>query len=130
VADRTVDTAVHAASTHTTEAAVSPLGVVTGWAAHRGVCQSRPDDRVRLATGAHEVIAKAGARPRWLSDGRRLVYTDDGALQLIDTRTKTSREIYRSPAGTIVNPAVSHDDRLIYYILNRAEDDIFLATLK
>ncbi|MBP1778215.1 MAG: hypothetical protein H6Q86_4226, partial [candidate division NC10 bacterium] len=83
-----------------------------------------------VATGAHERISDVGEWPRWLSDSRRLVFIRDGALHLIDTRTKASREIYRSPAGTITNLSVAPDDRAIYFILTRDEGNIWLATLK
>ncbi len=83
-----------------------------------------------VAAGAHERISEAGEKPRWLSDSRRLVYADNGALRLIDTRAKTSREIYRPPFGTITDLAVSHDDTAIYFILRRDEGNIWIATLK
>jgi Tol biopolymer transport system component len=83
-----------------------------------------------VATGAHERISDTGEKPRWLGDNRRLVYADKGALRLIDTRTKTSREIYRPPAGAITDLSVAHDDRAIYFILWRDEGNIWIATLK
>ncbi len=83
-----------------------------------------------IATGTHERISEAGEKPRWLSDSRRLVYTHDGTLHLIDTRTKASREIFRSPDGTITDPSMAPDDRAIYYILRRDEGNIWIATLK
>ena len=83
-----------------------------------------------VATGAHEKISEAGEKPRWLGDGRRLMYIRDGALHLIDTRTGSSREIYRPPAGAITDLSVSHDDRAIYFIPRRDEGNIWLASLK
>ncbi len=82
------------------------------------------------ATGAHEGISDLGEKPRWLSDSRRLVYAHDGALHLIDTRTKMSREIYRPPVGSITDLSVARDDRAIYFILRRDEGNIWIATLK
>jgi Tol biopolymer transport system component/predicted Ser/Thr protein kinase len=82
------------------------------------------------ATGAHERISDLGEKPRWLGDSRRLVYIHDGALRLIDTLTKTSREIYRPPAGAISDLAVARDDRAIYFILRRDEGNVWIATLK
>jgi serine/threonine protein kinase/Tol biopolymer transport system component len=83
-----------------------------------------------VATGAHERISDVGEKPRWLGDSRRLVYAENGALHLIDTRTKTSREIYRPPFGTITDLSVAPGDRAIYFILRRDEGNIWLATLK
>jgi hypothetical protein len=82
------------------------------------------------ATGAHERVSDVGEKPRRLGDSRCLVYIHDGALHLIDTRTKTAREIFRPSAGTITDLAVAHDDRAIYFILRRDEGNIWLATLK
>ena len=83
-----------------------------------------------IATGKHERISEVGEKPRWLGDNRRLVYTDQGAMQLIDTRTKTSREIYRPPGGTVTDLSVARDDHAIYFILRRDEGNIWIATLK
>jgi Tol biopolymer transport system component len=83
-----------------------------------------------VATGTHEEVSRVGAKPRWLSDSRRLVYTHDGALHLLDTRTKKSREISRPSAGAFVDPAVSRDDRSLYAILYRDEGSIWVATVK
>jgi len=83
-----------------------------------------------LATGAHEEISAVGAKPRWLRDSRRLIYTDDGALCVIDTQTKQSHEIYRPSAGVLMDPSVSRDNRLIYYIHRRDEGDVWLATMR
>jgi Tol biopolymer transport system component len=83
-----------------------------------------------IATGAHERISEVGEKPRWLSDSRRLVYANQGALHLIDTRTKVEHEIFRPAAGTITDFSIAHDDRAIYYILQRDEGSIWIATLK
>jgi len=83
-----------------------------------------------VATGEHEQVSAVGAKPRWLSDSRRLVYTHDGALHLLDTRTKKSREISRPSAGVFIDPAVSRDDRSLYAILYRDEGSIWIATSK
>jgi len=82
------------------------------------------------ATGAHEPVSETGERPRWLSDNRRLVYADQGALRLLDTRTRMSREIYRPPVGEITDLAVLPDDRAVYFILRRDEGNVWFATLK
>jgi Tol biopolymer transport system component len=83
-----------------------------------------------VATGAHEPISDVGEKPRWLGDSRRLVYIHDGALHLVDTRTKASREIYRPPVGSIADMSVAHDDGAIYFILRRDEGNVWLATLR
>ena len=58
-----------------------------------------------VATGANEGVSPVGAKPRWLSDSRRLVYTHDGALHLLDTRLMRSREISgRPPARLSIRP--------------------------
>jgi Tol biopolymer transport system component len=80
-------------------------------------------------TGQHEQVTASGAKPRWLSDSRR-VYTDAGALHLLDTRTKKSGELYRLKDGVIIDPAISRDDRTIYFIREWNEADVWLATLK
>lgn len=81
-------------------------------------------------TGAYDRISQAGEKPRWLSDSRRLVYAVNGALHLIDARTRMSREIYRPAAGSITDFSVARDDRAIFFILQRDEGSIWIAALK
>ena len=83
-----------------------------------------------VTTGAYSKISETGEKPRWLSDSRRLLYTDSSTLHLMDTATKNSREIYRPPVGTIIDPAISRDDTSIYYIHRRDGGNIWLATIR
>ncbi len=83
-----------------------------------------------VATGTHEDVSRVGAKPRWLSDSRRLIYTYDGALHLLDTRTRKARQVYKPSAGSFTDPAVSRDDRSLYGILYRDEGSIWFATVK
>jgi Tol biopolymer transport system component len=83
-----------------------------------------------VATGAHREISPVGAKPRWLGDSRRLIYTAAGALHVIDVRTKRTREIHRLTGATIIDPAISRDDRTLYFIRQRDEGDVWVGTLK
>ncbi len=87
-----------------------------------------------LGTNTYERVGDAGIAPFWLHDGRRLLYaTPEGALMLLEVRSRETRELL--PRGTVASdiPApcsVSKDDRWISYHHNTAEGDVWLMTLE
>jgi Tol biopolymer transport system component len=83
-----------------------------------------------LALGQYEQISQFGGWPVWMSDHRRLLFTDYGKLYVVDSRSKRVREIFSLAAHTIGRCALSGDDRLL--CLNVAEEgsDIWLMELK
>jgi Tol biopolymer transport system component len=68
--------------------------------------------------------------PVWLRDSRRLLFQDQGKLYLIDSQSKRTREILSVAPQEIDPPALSRDDRLIYFSIVVTEADIWLATLE
>jgi dipeptidyl aminopeptidase/acylaminoacyl peptidase len=84
-----------------------------------------------IQNGTFERMTETGERPRWLSDGRRLVYTNErGGLSLLDSRSKRSREILSLFPDLIWYPVPSPDDRWIYFVRQSAEADLWLLTLR
>jgi Tol biopolymer transport system component len=69
-----------------------------------------------------------GVFPRWLPDGRRLVAQDRGRMTLVDTITKTARQIYAEPdrGRSVFSIALSPDARRLYYTSAVNEADIWL----
>ncbi len=84
-----------------------------------------------LATRGYRPVADAGDQPRWLNDGRRLLYRDRGQVWLVDTRTKDRHIAIASIAGQpiLTYVALTKDNRTVYAIRTIVQDDIWQATL-
>jgi tricorn protease-like protein len=70
-----------------------------------------------------------GVKPRWMSDSRRVIYVDAGKLFLLDVESGRSHELYGIAGELIADPAISPDDRTIYFVRQREESDIWMGTL-
>jgi len=81
------------------------------------------------ATEGVRRVSQTGDKPRWMSDSRRVVYVDAGKLMLLDVESGKSHELYALNGEAIVDPAISRDDRTIYFIRQRNEGDIWMGTL-
>ena len=71
-----------------------------------------------------------GEWPVWLNDNRRLLFSDQGKLFLIDSATRKPRELLSLPQQTLGSVALSPDERVIYYTVTAAEADVWLMTRK
>ena len=71
-----------------------------------------------------------GEWPVWLSDSRRLLFSDQGKLFLIDSTTRKYREVLALPQRTLGSVGLSRDDRHLYYTVMAAEADVWLMALK
>ena len=66
-----------------------------------------------------------GSWPRWLPDGRRLLATLRSRVMLVDTTTKTAREIYAEPGRLIGAFVLAPDGRRLYFTSGSTESDIW-----
>lgn len=82
-----------------------------------------------VGTGAVRRVASSGAGPRWLRDSRRVLYVDRGRLALLDTETGRSQVLFSIAGEVIISPAITGDERTIYFVRLKNEGDIWLATL-
>lgn len=83
-----------------------------------------------LETNRYEkVVENAQAISSWLPDSRRLVYGNENTIFLVDTETKSSRELLSVPNLDLRAPFVSRDGRLLYYTAYSAESDIWLLDI-
>jgi len=83
----------------------------------------------------YEDFTEFGFLPRWLSDGRRLVFftfatTSKSAMYLLDTRSRKVHEILSVTPNEIRVLAPSQDDRRIYFGVTVIEADVWLMSLK
>jgi serine/threonine protein kinase len=83
-----------------------------------------------FATNSYEKITENGFRPAWLADSRHLLACRDDKLFVVDSQTKTEREILSFLPQAIDTPAVTLDNRYIFYDLITDEGDIQMLSLK
>ena len=76
-------------------------------------------------------VADSGIAPVWLKDSRRLLFTHEDKLYLVDSQSKRVREIFSAaPKSLAVSLAISRDNRTIYLSLGTTEADIWLMNLE
>jgi serine/threonine protein kinase/Tol biopolymer transport system component len=72
-----------------------------------------------------------GEMATWLSDSRHLLYWDSGSLLLLDTVSRTSRQVLTTPPDSNYSAfRLSPDDRVLYMSRNAEQGDIWLLTMK
>jgi Tol biopolymer transport system component/predicted Ser/Thr protein kinase len=75
-------------------------------------------------------LTRKGSQPRWLSDGRRLLFGYSGKLYLVDSRTRKVHEVLSvAPYEVSADAKPSPDDRWIYFTLIANEADIWEMSL-
>lgn len=67
-----------------------------------------------------------GVSPRWLSDGRRLIYQTGGRLFIVDTASGAGREVLAIPGETLAAPALTADDSQLFFLHGATSSDIWL----
>jgi Tol biopolymer transport system component len=75
-----------------------------------------------------ERLTRYGMDPVWLSDDRRILFSHDGGIDLLDTRTKRTHPVLSVAPQSVAKRgfAVSSDDRVIYFSQSSTEADIWL----
>ena len=71
-----------------------------------------------------------GEWPVWMNDSRRLLFSRQGQLFLVDSVTRKYHQVLSLPQQTLGSVALSPDQRFIYYTVAAAEADVWLLTLK
>ncbi|MDA2939056.1 serine/threonine-protein kinase [Acidobacteria bacterium AH-259-A15] len=81
-----------------------------------------------LDSQEYQPVTDVGGGPAWLSDSRRLLFSYQGKIFLLDTQSKQYQEVLSAAPHSVSSPSVSHDDRLIYFTRRETEADIWLLT--
>ena len=85
-------------------------------------------------TGEYTRITDFGQGPAWLKDGRRLLFsrtfTTDSAIYLVDGQSRKIHQVLSLAPNEVSSPAISADNRWIYFSLQVTEADIWLANLR
>ena len=68
-------------------------------------------------------------RPAWLADSRHIVLSVEGRLVIVDRVTREIKPLYQPRGVGAGEPALSRDNRTIYFHTTIKEGDIWMATL-
>ncbi len=84
-----------------------------------------------LESKTYDWITDFGDWPIWLNDNRRLLFVSQGNLLLFDTQTRKYQQlmVVTDQDVDIGSPAISHDNRTIYFTYVAAEADIWLMNV-
>jgi Tol biopolymer transport system component len=74
--------------------------------------------------------SQSAGDPTWLNDGRRLLFDDGSKLRLIDSQTRSIRELLSIAPDTLWLWSVSRDSRTAYITRRVKQADIWSMTLK
>jgi Tol biopolymer transport system component len=77
----------------------------------------------------YEWLTDFGEWPVWLADGRRLLFTNQGRIFVVDSRTRRHREVMFVAEGDIGGATLSRDNRTMYFTHVATEADVWLMTL-
>jgi Tol biopolymer transport system component len=78
----------------------------------------------------YEQLTETGGLPKYLPDGRRILYWDRDGLRIFDRTTKTSRLVLPDPSGEFAGYTMSREGKSIYVLVGQTEGDIWSATWK
>ncbi len=85
-----------------------------------------------FATKTYRKLAERASSAAWLPDGRRLVYSRDAQLVLLDTVSGASRDLLPSgmvSADALVTGVPSRDGRTLAFVERSLDGDIWAMTL-
>jgi Tol biopolymer transport system component len=77
-----------------------------------------------------EKLTDFGNRPVWLGDDRRLLFFYHDKLYLLDTQSKTTKELLSTAPDQIHGLTVSRGTNLVGFSVEVSEADIWVATLQ
>jgi serine/threonine-protein kinase len=84
-----------------------------------------------LQAQTYDWLTDFGDWPIWLNDNRRLLFVSQGTIYLFDIELRKYRQVFvvTDQDVDIGSPAISHDNRTIYFTYVAAEADIWLMDL-
>jgi Tol biopolymer transport system component len=74
--------------------------------------------------------SQSAGDPIWLNDGRRLLFDEGSTLHIIDSQTRSTRELLSIAPDTLWLWSLSRDNRTAYVTRRVSQADIWLMTLK
>ena len=84
-----------------------------------------------FASGDYERVTEFGSNPVWLKDNRRLLFSHQERLYLVNVETKKVRELSPPlpPSSRLDGYGISSDNRTLYYGLASKEADVWLLDI-
>ena len=84
-----------------------------------------------LESKTYDWLTDFGDWPIWLNDNRRLLFVSQGKLLLFDTKTRKYRQLLNvtDQDVDIGSPAISRDNRTIYFTYVAAEADVWVMQI-
>ncbi len=80
-----------------------------------------------LAEQKYEKLTETGAYPVWMKDSRRLLFTHEGRIYRLDSRTGKREEAFSvAPQDFVGAVTLADDDRSLYFSLGASEADIWM----
>ena len=109
-----------------------------------GAFFSQPDEQNRyegfgiysLETGKHEILLERDDFPLidfsavWLAAGRRLIFSYESRVYLLDRETRKYRKIFDADRDNVTVTWLSPDDRTLYWMRFTGEGDIWMLELE
>ena len=84
-----------------------------------------------LATKSYTRLTDRGQVPRWMPDGRTLLFRDEGQILALDITTRAVREVLSPPPhSSFTAHGVSPDGRTLFVSRVTEEGDICMLTLR
>ena len=83
-----------------------------------------------LDTKTYEKITGFGDYPSWLNDNRRFIFFYDNKIFIGDSITRKTRQLFSPLAHSIQHPAISPDNKFIYFRYLEVESDVWLLSLE
>ena len=98
---------------------------VTANGRRRGILLYSFDDR------RYRTLTESGSFAVWLEDGRRLLFSAGGKLNVLDSQSGAVREILSvAPLSFARGLSITADNRTIYFSIVEDEGDVWLASLR
>jgi Tol biopolymer transport system component len=71
-----------------------------------------------------------GSSPVWLDDSTRLLYVNEGRIQMAEIVWKFTREVMSFPGEDLGAPSLTRDERFLYFSRPRTDADLWVLTVR
>ncbi|HZI17914.1 MAG TPA: protein kinase [Pyrinomonadaceae bacterium] len=83
-----------------------------------------------LSSGSYQKLTDFGSYPSWLRDNRRFIFIRKSTIYLGDAQGGKAQAIFSPSSYAIQHPAISADNRTIFFRFLQVEADIWLLRLE